>query len=193
MIKIDYLNGATPLDLDEIAGLIPDVQTHAELNAWEQQNIIEADAWAIKQLKRDILTTQFILELHRRMFQRVWRWAGRFRNTNKNIGVDKFQVALQVAELCKDAKAWLDFNTYSLDEIAIRLHHKLVWIHPFHNGNGRHARLIADLLMQKLGKPRFTWGTANLYQADAKRDKYIQALRLADNYDYQKLIKFVNS
>lgn len=167
MIKIDYPNGATPLEPDEIAGLIPDVQTQAELNAWEQQNIIEADAWAVIQSKQNFLTTQFILELHRRMFQRVWRWAGQFRNTNKNIGVDKFQVALQVAELCNDVKAWLDFNTYPLDEIAIRFHHKLVWIHPFHNSNGRHARLMADLLMQKLGKPRFTWGAANLYQANA--------------------------
>lgn len=193
-MNFHYPIGATPLDPDEAEGLIPaHITTQADLNAWEQANIIEGERWAARQKKRDILDEGFVRELHRRMFDKTWRWAGTFRNSNKNIGVDWPQIAIQLRNLLDDTRYQLEYATYPPDELALRFHHRMVSIHPFPNGNGRHARLMADLLIQKLGQARFTWGSSNLVDEGETRCQYIDALRAADRHDLALLLVFARS
>lgn len=184
--------GATPLDPDEARGLIPThVSTQGQLNEWELQNIVEGRAWASRLRKKDLLSIDFMLELHRRMFGRTWRWAGTIRRTEKNIGVDPTQIAIHLTELCRDVDAQLQYRAYPVREVAARFHHRLVKIHPFPNGNGRFSRLIADLLLIERGEVPFAWGDGDLAVPDEIRQRYIGALRAADANDYGPLFEFV--
>jgi Fic-DOC domain mobile mystery protein B len=193
-VNLDYLPGATPLDADELAALIPQhITTQGELNEWEQLNILQGEAWARKQQRKDLLDEGFVRQLHKQMFNETWKWAGAFRKSDKNIGVDWRQIGVRLRDLFADVHYQIDNNTFAPDEIAVRFHHRLVFIHPFPNGNGRHARLMADLLVVKLNRPRFTWGSKSLVEATAVRDRYIQALRSADQHDYQPLCAFARS
>lgn len=194
-MNFEYPEGATPLDPDEARGLLlSHITTRAELDRWEQENIAEAEAWAFRRAPRDILTDGFIKRLHKRMFGHVWRWAGEFRTTGKNIGVQSWQIATELRNLCADAAVWLEQGAWPPDEIAIRFHHRLTAIHPFPNGNGRHARMMTDILMVHLLKqPRFTWGRGNLVNAGECREQYINALRAADRHDYGPLLAFARS
>lgn len=193
-MDFQYAPGATPLDPDEAAGLIPrHITTQGELNEWEQTNILEGVQWALKQKKRDLLDEAYQRELHRRMFSKTWKWAGSFRQTDKNIGVDWLQIPVQLRNLQGDAKAQIEFKSYPPDELVLRFHHRLVWIHPFANGNGRHARLMADMLIQRMGHPAFSWGGQSLVGASEKRRAYLDALRAADGRDYQPLFQFARS
>ena len=191
----DAPEGATPLDPDEADGLlITHITTRAELDRWEQENIAEAEAWAFRRAHPDILTEGFVKRLHKRMFGHVWRWAGLFRKTGKNIGLPAWQIAIELRTLCDDCAFWIKHDSYPPDEIAVRFHHRLTAIHPFANGNGRHARLMADIILAHLLKqPRFTWGSGNLLNAGDCRRQYINALRAADRYDYGPLLAFVRS
>jgi len=191
----DAPEGATPLDPDEADGLlITHITTRAELDRWEQENIAEAEAWAFRRAHPDILTEGFVKRLHKRMFGHVWRWAGLFRKTGKNIGLPAWQIAIELRTLCDDCAFWIKHDSYPPDEIAVRFHHRLTAIHPFANGNGRHARLMADIILAHLLKqPRFTWGSGNLINAGDCRRQYINALRAADRYDYGPLLAFVRS
>jgi len=195
MTQWDYPDGATPLDPDEAEGLIPEhITRRGELDEWEQRNIIAALAWLEKTGPTDILNETFVRELHRRMFNRVWRWAGTYRKSDKNIGGTWYQIAERLYNLCEDAKLWIENGTVPPDEIAVRFHHRLVQIHPFPNGNGRHARLMTDLLLENvLGRPRFTWGGVNLANPGEVRERYISALQAADNHDFQPLLDFARS
>ncbi|WP_223857442.1 mobile mystery protein B [Sphingobacterium micropteri] len=195
MMQFDYPAGATPLDPEEADGLkLRHITTRGELDRWEQENIQDAIAWVERKRKLDVLTDDFICTLHQKMFGKIWKWAGTFRRTNKNIGVDKFVVGVELRQLLDDVKYWIKNGTYSPDEIACRFHHKLVWIHLFPNGNGRHARLITDILLTKmLGKEMFTWGGGSLTDATRTRQQYISALRAADHNDYAELSAFVRS
>lgn len=191
VIRFEYAPNATPLDPDETTGLLArHITTQAELNEWEQANILEGQRWAVKQGRRDMLDEAFVRELHHRMFSKTWKWAGQFRHTDKNIGVDWQQVPVQLCNLLGDAKTQIEFKSYPTDELVLRFHHRLVWIHPFANGNGRHARLMADLLIARLGQPAFNWGGQALVSAGEKRRAYLEALRAADVRDYQLLLKF---
>jgi Fic-DOC domain mobile mystery protein B len=173
--------------------LIPSYITlRSELNAAEQANILEAGEWALAR-KRNVLEERFLTNLHRRMFGRVWRWAGQFRKTDRNIGVDPYRIPADLRQLFDDCRYWIEHGTYSGDEIAARFHHRLVLIHPFPNGNGRHSRLAADLLLVKLGRPRFSWGLVNLVDATETRQRYVAALRAADHHDIGPLLEFVRS
>lgn len=198
-LNIEYEEGQTPLDEDEKDGLlIPSITTRSELDELEQRNIEEAVRWTIERRKRftatEILTEAFICELHKRMLSGVWRWAGSFRNSNKNIGVDKYQVAIELRVLLDDCKYWLEQNTYNPDEIALRFKHRIVSIHCFANGNGRHSRLIADIIIEKIFDGEvFTWGGNNLLSAGEFRSKYLTALREADKDNYKLLIEFARS
>ena len=192
-VNLDYPPGATPLDADELASLIPrHITAQGELNEWEQLNIEQGEAWARRQ-RKDILDEAFVRELHQHMFGETWSWAGSFRKSNKNIGVEWQQVGVKLRDLLNDARYQIDHATYPPDEIAARFHHRLVAIHPFPNGNGRHARTMADLLVQKLGQPRFTWGNKSLTEATETRTRYIEALRAADSGDIKPLLAFVRS
>jgi Fic-DOC domain mobile mystery protein B len=184
---------ATPLTPEERAELIPaHIAYRAELNASEQENIARGQDWALAR-KRDLLREKFIKDLHERMLGDVWRWAGKYRTTERNLGIHYFEIPMAVRELLEDAKTWVEHKTYPPDETAVRFHHRLVQIHPFPNGNGRHSRLMADLLVMSLGGERFTWGRANLQQPGDLRRQYIDALRAADNHDYAPLLRFARS
>lgn len=192
-MKFRYPVGATPLEPEEIAKLIPThISTQEELNAWEEKNILVAQQWAFKQ--KEILTVLFIKKLHKHMFNKTWKWAGEFRRSEKNIGINWLHIPVKLKELCDDVQYQLDHESYSKDEIVVRFHHRLVWIHPFSNGNGRHARLMADLLIVQQGGVRFSWGMyQDLYKAGMVRQQYIEALRLADQGHYSKLLTFARS
>lgn len=194
-LELDYPAGATPLDPDEAAGLIPgQITTQGELNEWEQQNILEGRQWAFGRKHNDVLSPEFARALHKRMFGKTWKWAGRFRATEKNIGMDPRQVAVELKKLCDDTKTQIEHKAYPLDEIAVRFHHRLTQIHSFPNGNGRHARLIVDVLLTRNGAEPFTWGAGEIVAASDVRDRYIAALRAADQRrDYGPLLEFVRS
>ena len=192
---IEYANGATPLDYDEIKGLLPThITTRGELDFLEMENINQAIIWSGNLKNKDILNVEFICKLHKKMFSNVWKWAGKFRKSNKNIGIPFIHIAVELQTLCDDAKAWIEFNTYPPDEFATRFHHRLVYIHPFANGNGRQARLMADLILEKIFVVKaFTWGGGSLANQNIIRKKYIQALKLADERNYSLLLEFVRS
>ena len=135
----------------------------------------------------------YIRKVHRKMFEETWKWAGQYRVTEKNIGVRVHEIRERLMELVGDVRYWLQNSTYAPDEIAVRFHHRLVLIHPFPNGNGRHARLMADVLVMKLGRPAFSWGSANLVREGEARTKYLEAIRAADQGDIQLLLKFSRS
>lgn len=191
----EYPDGATPIDEDEKQGLlINHISTREELNVWEQRNITDAFNWLDRTRRKDYLSEKFIRKLHEEMFGKVWKWAGDFRKTDKNIGVDWTQISVQLRELLNDVKYWIDNETYSPEEIAVRFHHRMVQIHLFPNGNGRHARAMTDVLLEKvLENEPFTWGSGNLMEDGAIRRIYIQALKSADAHDYKPLIKFLRS
>lgn len=196
---LHYNEGQTPLDPDEQEGLlITSITTHEELNEWEQRNIEKAIHWTITRRKRftgkEILTEQFIYQLHKRMFGDIWQWAGTFRNSNKNIGVDKFQISSTLRMLLDDCRYWIENKAFSEDEIAIRFKHRIVCIHCFANGNGRHSRLMADIIIEKiLGKSVFSWGSRDLIQNSTFRSIYLNALKQADLNNFEPLILFARS
>lgn len=190
-LKPTYAPGATPLDPDELAALIPrHITTQGELNEWELQNIIEGQQWAAGRAV-DILAPEFMNDLHRRMLGRTWRWAGTFRHTEKNIGVAPEMIAVELRNLCDDIRYQLEHRTYPVREVGARFHHRLVRIHPYANGNGRFARLMTDLLLENQGEQLFAWGSADLVAAGEARDRYIAALRAADARDYGPLFAFL--
>jgi Fic-DOC domain mobile mystery protein B len=183
----------TPLTSEEREQLIPAYITlRHELNEAEQINIGQALRWTAKR-KRDVLDQNFLRQLHKRMFGDVWRWAGQYRTTARNIGVDAYRIVMDVRQAIDDSHYWVENKTYPLDEIAVRFSHRLVAIHPFPNGNGRFSRLVGDLLAQQLGQEPFTWGRANLVDAGETRARYIEALRNADNHDIKPLLLFARS
>ena len=186
-------DGQTPLTPEELEGLIPSYITlRGELNEAEQINIVDAQSWGYKR-NREVTSIEFLNDLHKRMFGRVWKWAGQYRKTGKNIGVDAYKIQIALKDLVDDAAYWIENSTFEPDEIAARFHHRLVFIHPYPNGNGRHARMAADLLLRSMGKTVFTWGSENLTDPGRTRSAYIAALRAADGHDYAALFKFVRS
>jgi len=199
LIELHYENGQTPLDEDEKDGLlIPSVTTRGELDELEQRNIEDAILWTVQRRRRftatEILTERFVRELHQKMLGDVWKWAGSFRQSNKNIGVDKYQVSVELRMLLDDCNFWIAQNAFPPDEIAIRFKHRIVSIHCFANGNGRHSRLMGDMIAEKiLGREVFTWGAAGLVQQGEFRSNYLQALNAADNGNYYPLLKFARS
>ncbi|MDI9311004.1 MAG: mobile mystery protein B [Limnohabitans sp.] len=196
-LTIDYINGQTPLSEEEMEGLkIPSITTRKELDEFEQLNIEKAIEWTLRaKLKPEqLFSEKFIKDLHKKMYGDVWKWAGNFRNSEKNIGIKSYMVTVALKQLLDDALFWYQNNTYPQDEMAIRFKHRLVSIHCFPNGNGRHSRLIADLIVTKLYNANyFTWGKSNLVQANETRTNYIKALKEADNQNYKLLIEFAKS
>jgi Fic-DOC domain mobile mystery protein B len=193
-MHFQYAPGATPLDPDEAAGLIPShIATQSDLNVWEEANILQGARWAMRQKKRDILDEGFLRDLHRQMFDRTWAWAGTFRASNKNIGVDWAQVAVSLRDLLDNTRYQIEHQTFDFDELVVRFHHRLVWIHAFPNGNGRHARLAADVLAMRLGLSRFSWGGNLLASGGVLRQNYLEALRAADVGRMDDLLYFARN
>jgi Fic-DOC domain mobile mystery protein B len=184
---------ATPLTPEEMRDLIPaHIAYRRELNEAEQENIARAQDWALGR-NRDPLSEKFVKDLHRRMLSDVWRWAGKFRTSERNIGIAHWEIPVALRHLLDDTRARIEYKTYPPDEIAVRFHHRLVQIHSFPNGNGRHARLMADLLVMRLGRERFSWGRDSLRDAGAMRQRYIAALQAADNHDIASLLAFARA
>lgn len=184
---------ATPLTPEEQLDLLPSyITTRDQLNELEQLGITDADRWAFSR-KRDVLDERFLRSLHKRMFRNVWKWAGNFRTTPRKIGVNPFQIAVGLRQLLDDVQYWTEHGTFPPDEIALRFHARLTWIHPFPNGNGRHARLATDLLVVNLGRDRFSWGGGRLGDATAMRTAYINAIRAGDNNDFAPLLTFARA
>lgn len=196
-LNLTYIEGQTPLDEDEKQDLlIPTISTQGELDEFEQQNIEYAVQWTMFNAfaADEILTDQFVKDLHRRMFGDVWLWAGQFRRSNKNIGVDKFEIGIALRNLLDDARYWIDNATYDGDEIAVRFKHRLVHIHCFSNGNGRHSRLMADVIIEEIyDHPPFTWGRGSLRKKGEARSIYLAALRTADKGNITPLLEFARS
>lgn len=185
---------ATPLTPEEREALIPSYITlRRELNEAEQIGIADADRWAFSRRRADVPDEAFLRRLHKRMFGAVWKWAGRFRTTPRNIGVEVWKIGPDLRTLLDDVRYWIGRETYPPDEIAVRFHHRVVFIHPFPNGNGRLSRLAADLLAVQLGRPRFSWGSDNLVAVADLRRRYVDALRAADGGDIAPLLAFARS
>ncbi len=193
----EYTSGQTRLDDDEKDSLlIPAITTRGELDEFEQQNIEKALLWTLnRSFKTEvILSVKFIMAVHKKMYGDVWAWAGELRNTNKNIGVDKLQIPTQLRYLIDDAKYWVAHETYPPDEIAIRFKHRIVSIHCFPNGNGRHSRLMADIIIEKIFKqPVFTWGASKQVKQGDIRAAYLSAIKTADAGNIVPLIEFARS
>ena len=196
-LELDYKDGQTPLDEEEKEGLkIKSITTQGELDAFEQLNIEKALEWTIhtRLNAEKILTEKFIKSLHKRMYGEVWKWAGEFRKTDKNIGINWLQIGIELKILIDDTKYWIAQKTYEPEEIAIRFKHRLVAIHCFPNGNGRHSRIMADIIMESVfGNAIFSWQQSNMVKADEKRKEYITALKEADNGNIKPLIKFAKN
>ena len=196
-LELLYGEGQTPLDEDEKEGLkIKTITTQGELDEFEQLNIEKAVEWTIHtNLKPEkILTEKFVKNLHNKMYSDVWKWAGEFRRSEKNIGIAWTQIGIELKNLLDDTKYWIEKNTFSPEEIAIRFKHRIVSIHCFPNGNGRHSRMMADIIMESIfGKEIFTWHQSNMVKADEIRKEYINALREADNGNITPLIEFAKN
>ena len=197
-LELEYKDGQTPLSEEEQDGLLIDsVTTHGELDEFEQMNIQKAMEWVLmKKFKKEyILSEEFVRELHKRMLKDVWKWAGDFRLTEKNIGIEFYKISTALKQLNDDCLFWIGNKTFTEEEIAIWYKYKLVSIHCFSNGNGRHSRLMADIIMKNIfNRDYFSWGYhTDLVKSGEQRSIYLAAIKKADSGDIQPLIKFANS
>ena len=194
-------DNSTPLTDEERQGLRLPVLTRSELNRAEADNISQAMTWLFFSQRRlrseTVMRETWLQQLHRRMYNQVWTWAGRYRTTERNLGVPYWRIRMDMRDLEADVRAWLADTTagrFSHDECALRFGYRLVVIHPFPNGNGRWSRLASDALIVSLGGRRFTWGGASLTETSELRRRYIMALQAADvEHDFRPLIAFGRS
>lgn len=196
-LTVDYKKGQTPLSEEAKRGLlVPSITTQRDLDQFEQRNIALAHNWLLSQRVRAerIISEDFIRKLHRMMYDHVWAWAGEYRRSETNIGVPYYQISVELRQLIDDAQYWFDQEVYGHDELAIRFKHRLVSIHCFPNGNGRHSRLMADLIVERVyGKPYFSWGGSQLVTDDEVRSRYIETLKEADRGSFDGLREFARS
>ncbi len=190
----DEPDDATPLEPDEREGLLQTWITYRrDLNEAEQTNIAAGTAWAWRVRRRGLLSEEFLRQLHKRLFGEVWAWAGEFRGTERNIGIEPVRIPVEIRTAFDDARYWIEHETFPPDEIAVRLHHRLVAVHPFPNGNGRTTRLTGDLAAARLGQEPLAWGRQTLTDVSEARARYVAALRAADNHDIGPLLEFARS
>lgn len=186
-------DGHTELSAEDREGLLPTyIATRGDLFEAEQRNIAEVMLRRRPAVEK-LLDDKYLRELHRAMFGNVWSWAGKYRTLGTNIGIEPSSIPTAVRNLVEDTKTWIDLETYSLDEVAARFHRRLVAIHPFPNGNGRHGRIATDLLVTAVGAEPFTWGRHLDVATDELRGRYVDALRMADSDDVSMLLEFVRT
>src|SRR5258708_4203339 len=190
--------GATPLSEEDLRGLkLASVTTQGELNEAEAQNILRGQEWARRSRAStlsDMLSDEYLLRLHKQMFGDVWKWAGKFRERETNIGVPPHSIRTNLRQLYEEVRGWLEFRAYPPDEIAIRLHYRVVTIHPIANGNGRHARMLVHMTMiRHFGLKPLKWGGSALRDLDVNRKVYIDSLAPADKRDFAPLLAFAPS
>lgn len=189
--------GATPLSPEQSADVKQSwITTRNDLNEAERDNIVKGAAWARSrrgQSPTDLPTPDFALELHRRMFGEVWGWAGTYRKKETTPGIDPHRIQVDTPMMFDDIRHWIKEKTFSPDEIAVRMHNRLTFIHLFPDGNGRHARMMADLLIERMGGKSFSWGGGILSKTGELRTKYIAAQKAADNHELGPLLAFARS
>lgn len=191
-LNLEFPEGATPLDPDDAAGLIPThIATLGQLNEWEYANVARGEAWVFASRRRKILSIEFLQMLHRQMFGDTWTWAGQIRTKETlPVGIAPERIRPELLVLLDNVQFQVDHHSWSIEEIAARFHHRLVYIHPFPNGNGRFSRTMTDLLLHRSGRERFQWG-ANLERPGEARVHYISALQAADRNDYGPLFELL--
>lgn len=194
-IEPEFLEGPTPLDPDEAEGLIPSLSTQGELNEFEALNILEGATWARRSTKvrKALLDQATLRQIHNRMFGSTWRWAGKYRLTQMSIGCEAWRISSELKRLIDDVQSGLQFESYPPEEIAARFHHRIVWIHPFPNGNGRFARLATELLCEQSGWTLPSRGASDLTRPREARKSYIKALQAADQHDHLPLMQYMFS
>lgn len=196
-LKLEFKDGQSPLDDDEKDGLlVKGITLQSELDELEELNIEQAIEWLMSSPPRKdhLLTETFVRKLHKQMYGEVWKWAGQYRKTEKNIGIPWIGIETELRKLLDDAKFWVEHRTYSPEETAIRFKHRLVFIHCFPNGNGRHSRIMADTIIERIFDGNiFSWGTSMLKRPGAARHAYISSLKEADQGNFKPLIEFAQS
>ncbi len=191
----DQPEGATPLD--EISGLLrSEITTRSQLDGAEALNILNAEDWIERGRLGGVFTMGFYEQLHRRMFDEVWEWAGQLRSVTgarPNIGVSPERVPMELGRVAMEYnREWEKYHEDSLLPFVAKYHHALVLVHPFDNGNGRWSRLACDVIVKRLAKETpITWATDTLNVQSDERTRYIAALRSADEHDYQPLIDYM--
>ena len=186
--------GATPLSPDDMAGLkFAHITTRDELNQLEQSNIAQGFMWLGRRRGGGILDSTFVKTLHTRLFGDVWGWAGVFRLRGMNIGIEPHLIPEQLHMLLGNARYWAEEDIYSPLEAAARFHHRMVEIHLFTNGNGRHSRIATDIYLNDyFDHPVIDWEAGyDLQTQNERRDNYINALRQADRNEFNLLLEFV--
>lgn len=195
---IENPEGATPLSPDDMLGLKhKHVDTREQLNELEAANILQGQIWA-STLKKPTLDSifdrAFVTNLHKALFGDVWEWAGIFRQRQLNIGIDPKNIPVDLHNFLEDAKCWVEFKHYDNLELSARIQHRLVQIHPFVNGNGRHSRIFTDIVrVYLLGEKPMKWAYAKLEDLTEERSSYITGLRKADEGDFSVFIKYLQS
>jgi Fic-DOC domain mobile mystery protein B len=187
---------ATPLAPEERDALLQTwISDRNDLNEAEQENIVKGVIWARRRRAKavDLFNEEFAKALHKQMFGEVWRWAGRYRQTERNIGIEAYRIPVEMPAMFDNVRYWIEHKIHRPDQIAVELHHRLTVIHPFPNGNGRHARLMADLLVERLGGQAFSWGGSSLADVGELRRRYVAVLRMADNHEVGPLLEFARS
>lgn len=187
--------GETPIDPDEAKGLLLRITTQEALNRAEEENILRARRWATRSrlVRSDLLTDSTLRRIHKEMFGGIWSWAGSYRRSDKNIGVPWAQIPLLVRQVCDNFKLRMSSERDDHDRLCVDLHYQLVSIHPFANGNGRHARFCADRFVENLGGHPFLWGRSDLRSEGVTRKAYLTALKAADRGDLEPLVRFARS
>jgi Fic-DOC domain mobile mystery protein B len=193
-VTFEFPPASTPIDTDAATGLIPSLTTQRELNEFEAMNILDAVKWAhrTRPSSTNLLNASAILAIHKKMFGKTWKWAGTLRQRETSIGVDPRRIQSDLKILLDDMTYWLKHGTYSIEECAIRFHHRLVKIHVFPNGNGRHARLLCDLSLKANNRKPIVWPADLQGQNSTERTRYLAALKAADNDDYTPLLTLIS-
>lgn len=191
----ETIPGQTPLSPDDVSGLIPGhIRLRSELNEWEQNNITKAtQKYLMRRRTLGLHDPEVLKKIHHDMFDETWKWAGKYRQTDTNLGKDWHRIPEEVKKCCDDFLFWHQNTIYPPIEIAVRLHHRLVVIHPFPNGNGRHARLVADIYLHQQKIPALSWGLGHLQTTSDLREHYISALQQADGGNFKSLLTFAAS
>jgi len=196
MVRFHTPEGATPID--DASGLIPEgILTYADLNSAEAENILKAMDLHLKRRRSPMkswLTEEYIRKVHRDMFKDVWEWAGTYRKSGTNLGVPVHSIYEEIAKLCQDLAYWTDSkNTMAVIERAVRIHHRLSYIHPFQNGNGRLARMISDIYLHSHHHPLPLWPESNLLDDGKIRKDYLHAIREADKGHFKLILNFTRN
>ncbi len=184
----------TPEDstpINDLSGLIPSgITVKSALDEWEAENILKAYNRYLKTSRKRAISPGLITAVHKEMFGLTWKWAGSFRKENLNLGVEWFAIPVEIKKLCDDIAFWEKSKNVNILEQSVRIHHRLVRIHPFLNGNGRHARMIADIFLSGRGKKLPLWPDKDMVETTDIRKRYIHCLKEADNGDYAGLLEF---